>query len=120
MLEQWAPATVFLVISAIIPIGLLGVATLLRVRAKVDVPAKYDTYECGEEPDGTAFVRFHPRYYLVALVFVLFDVETAFLLPWAIGLEDFGIAGIIEVFIFLVILMLGWLYALRKGALRWQ
>lgn len=120
MLDQWAPATVFLVISAIVPLGLLGVAALLRVRAKVEVPSKYDTYECGEEPDGSAFIRFHPRYYLVALVFVLFDVEAAFLLPWDVGLEDFGTFGVVEMFIFLAILMLGWLYALRKGALRWQ
>jgi NADH:ubiquinone oxidoreductase subunit 3 (subunit A) len=120
MLEQWAPATVFLLISAIVPLGLLGVAALLRVRAKVDVAAKYDTYECGEEPDGSAFIRFHPRYYLVALVFVLFDVEAAFLLPWAIGLKEFGTYGILEMFLFLAVLTLGWLYALRKGALRWQ
>jgi len=95
-------------------------AGVLRVRPKQEVASKYDTYECGEEPDGDAWARFHPRYYLVALVFVLFDVETAFLLPWALGLEDLGLFALVEMFVFLGILMLGWLYAVRKGALQWQ
>ena len=120
MMDQWPPAIIFLALSALVPISMLVAARLLRVQPIKDVQAKRDTYECGEDADGVAWMRFHPRYYLVALVFVLFDVETAFLLPWAIGLEDFGGFGIVEMFIFLGILMLGWLYALRKGALKWQ
>ncbi|MEE2960824.1 MAG: NADH-quinone oxidoreductase subunit A [Myxococcota bacterium] len=120
MMDQWPPAIVFLALSAIVPISMVVAARFLAVHPIEDVEAKRDTYECGEDPDGVAWMRFHPRYYLVALVFVLFDVETAFLLPWAMGLEDFGGFGIVEMFIFLGILMLGWAYALRKGALKWQ
>ena len=78
------------------------------------------TYECGEEPDGEAWIRFHPRYYVVALLFVLFDVEAAFLLPWALNLDSLGSVALIDMGIFLVILLLGWGYALRKGAIKWQ
>ena len=120
MVEQWAPALVFLGISAMIASGMLIAAWVLRVKAKTQVASKFDTYECGEEPDGDAWLRFHPRYYLVALVFVLFDVETAFLLPWALGYTDLGLYALVEMFVFLAILMLGWLYAVRKGALKWQ
>jgi len=67
-----------------------------------------------------AWIRFHPRYYVVALLFVLFDVEAAFLLPWALNLESFGTVALIDMGVFLGILLLGWLYALRKGALKWQ
>lgn len=93
---------------------------ILRAKAKRVEPMKLDTYECGEEPDGKAWIRFHPRYYIVALVFVLFDAEAAFLLPWALNIRDLGVLALVEMFLFLAILMLGWLYALRKGALKWQ
>ncbi len=120
MAEQWTPAVIFLLLSAVVSSSMLIGGLLLRVKAKSSSEAKRDTYECGEEPDGEAWIRFHPRYYLVALVFVLFDAEAAFLLPWALNIRDVGTLAIVEMFIFLAILMLGWLYALRKGALKWQ
>ena len=121
MLEQWAPLLVFLVISVGVPLSMLLGAVVLRVRARKHWPAKGDTYECGEEPDGAAWIRFHPRYYVIALIFVLFDVEAAFLFPWALNIrESFGLLAIVDMFVFLGILLLGWLYALRKGALKWQ
>lgn len=120
MLQQWAPTSIFLVLSSIVPISALSAAALVRVRARSDSPIKYDTYECGEIPDGDAWIQFHPRYYIVALIFVLFDVEVAFLFPWALINRSAGLAATIEVFLFLGVLMLGWLYALRKGALKWQ
>jgi NADH-quinone oxidoreductase subunit A len=98
---------------------LLG-AKLLQVKARHQSPLKLKTYECGEEIDGPAWVRFHPRYYVVALVFVLFDVEAVFLFPWALTLGELGMVAIIDMAIFILILMLGWAYALRKGALKWQ
>lgn len=120
MAEQWTPALLFLALSAVVSSSMLVAGFILRVRAKSSPPSKFDTYECGEEPDGEAWIRFHPRYYIVALVFVLFDAEAAFLLPWALNIREVGPLALAEMFIFLAILMLGWLYALRKGALKWQ
>ncbi len=120
MVEQWAPALVFLVICLAVPASMLVAARLLAVRARVDSPAKLDTYECGEEPDGPAWIRFHPRYYIVALLFVLFDVEAAFLFPWALNIRDAGMLAIVDMFVFLAILFAGWAYAVRKGAITWQ
>ena len=102
------------------PAAMLGGAAVLRVKARDESPAKLDTYECGEEPDGMAWVRFHPRYYVVALIFVLFDVEAAFLFPWALTLREVGALALIDMFIFLGILVAGWAYAVRKGAITWQ
>lgn len=120
MLATWAPAAVFLLLSFAAPLAMIGLAALLRVRGRQSSEAAADTYECGEEPDGAAWVRFHPRYYLVALVFVVFDVEIVFLVPWALRVGDSGPAVLAEMVVFVAILLLGWVYAVRKGALRWQ
>ena len=120
MQDPWVAALAFFGVAALFAYGILIAWAILRVRPKKVPPTRTITYECGEEPDGAAWIRFHPRYYLVALVFVLFDVETIFLLPWALNLEDFGVIALVDMFIFLGILMLGWAYALRKGALKWQ
>ncbi len=120
MPSTWPTAILFLALCAVVAVSMLVFGLMLRVRARVSPPTKHDTYECGEEPDGRAWIRFHPRYYVVALIFVLFDAEAAFLLPWALNLRDIGPLALVEVFVFVGILLLGWLYALRKGALKWQ
>lgn len=120
MTDTWGPALVFLIISFIVPGSMLVAAALLGVRARKDSPAKYDNYECGEELDGPAWIRFHPRYYIVALLFVLFDVEAAFLFPWAVTIRDLGALALVDMLIFLSILFIGWGYAVRKGAIKWQ
>ncbi|HHO50625.1 MAG TPA: NADH-quinone oxidoreductase subunit A [Deltaproteobacteria bacterium] len=120
MADEWIPAAIYLVLCLAAPLGLLFGAFAVRVRARDQSPAKFDTYECGEEPDGVAWVRFHPRYYIVALLFVLFDVEAAFLFPWAVSLRDAGLIAIVDMAIFLGILLVGWAYAVRKGAIEWQ
>jgi NADH-quinone oxidoreductase subunit A len=76
-------------------------------------------YECGEIPRGQAWVQFNVGYYLFALLFLIFDVEAAFLYPWAVALRTVGTAGLIEIAIFLFVLILGLAYAWRKGALEW-
>jgi NAD(P)H-quinone oxidoreductase subunit 3 len=119
-LDQWASALVFLIVSAVVGASMLLGAKLLAVRARRDSPLKTKTYECGEEPEGPAWIKFHPRYYVVALVFVLFDVEAVFLFPWALSIGKLGLLAIIDMLVFVGILMLGWVYALRKGALKWQ
>jgi NADH:ubiquinone oxidoreductase subunit 3 (subunit A) len=100
--------------------GMLGGAALLRVRARQRSRLKESTYECGEEPVGLAWMQFHARYYLVALVFVLFDVEAVFLFPWATQVRELGGAGVLAIVGFVAVLMLGWAYGVRKDALRWE
>ena len=120
MLETWAPAIVFLAIALAMPVGMIAAFAIMGVRGKRNTVALNDTYECGEEPIGSAWIRFHPRYYIVALVFVAFDVEAAFLFPWALNIRDAGLFAIVDMVVFLTILLIGWAYAVRKGAIKWQ
>jgi NAD(P)H-quinone oxidoreductase subunit 3 len=96
------------------------VAKVLSVVSKRRTELTRSTYECGEEPEGPAWLKFHPRYYVVALIFVLFDVEAVFLFAWALVIDELGLLAILDMFVFVGILLLGWLYALKKGALKWQ
>ena len=110
----------FLIVAfGVIGSMLIG-ARLLRVRERTKSQLKLETYECGETPEGMAWVRFHARYYVVALFFVLFDLEAAFLFPWTTVARELGPKGLSGVVSFVVVLMVGWLWAARKGALRWQ
>ena len=110
----------YLLFSVFLVLVLLAAAKILRVVATRQSPLKAQTYECGEIPTGVTWVRFHARYYVVALFFVLFDVEAAFLLPWASIVREAGKTGLVAIGSFVVVLMLGWAWATRKGALRWQ
>ncbi len=119
-LDQWVAVAGFVAVAIVVPVGMLAAAKLLAVRAKSNSKLKTMTYECGEEPEGGAWLQFHPRYSLVALVFVLFDIEAVFLFPWALTIEELGGLAIVDMLIFVLVLLLGWGYALRKGALKWQ
>lgn len=101
-------------------VALLFGAKLLAVRARRESPLKQLTYECGESPAGMAWVRFHARYYVVALFFLLFDIEAAFLFPWGGSARELGVHGLVAILSFVAVVMLGWLWAVRKGALKWQ
>lgn len=116
----WLDILVFLAISFGIAGGMMLVARVLRVRARSESPLKRRTYECGEEPSSMAWMQFNARYYLIALFFVLFDVEAVFLFPWSVVLRELGPQAVGAAGLFVVVLMLGWLYALRKEALEWQ
>jgi NADH:ubiquinone oxidoreductase subunit 3 (subunit A) len=121
MQSAWISALSFLLVSSLVGVGMLVAARLVRVRARATPsPLKTRTYECGEEPAGSAWIQFHARYYLVALFFVLFDVEAVFLFPWAAVGRELGSSGFVAALTFVLVLMLGWLYAIRKEALRWQ
>jgi NADH-quinone oxidoreductase subunit A len=96
--------------------AMLGVGRLLRPTRPQE--QKYISYESGVDPLG-GWGQAHVRYYLYALLFVMFDVEAVFIFPWAIRLESLGVFGLIEMIVFIVILALGLLYAWRKGVLRW-
>ncbi len=97
--------------------AMLGAASLLRPSRPQ--PQKYITYESGVDPVGTGWSQSQVRYYIFALLFVMFDVEAVFIFPWAVGLESFGVFGLVEMLVFIVILALGLVYAWRKGVLRW-
>ena len=96
---------------------LLGVASLLRPVSPT--PQKYLPYESGVDPVGTGWSQSQIRYYVFALLFVMFDVEAVFIFPWAVKLERLGTFGLVEMVIFILILALGLVYAWRKGVLRW-
>jgi len=106
---------------------LFGLITLLLSRLlspRNPYPAKETTYECGEIPVGAAWVQFNISYYIFALIFVVFDVETIFIYPWAVVMRmlkaaGFGIFGVIEMTVFILILVLGLVYAWKKGVLHW-
>ena len=120
MHSPWLSVLAFLMVSTLVGVGMLAAARLLGVRAKNDSPLKRRTSECGEEPAGMAWMQFHARYYVVALLFVVFDVEAVFLFPWSVAVRDLGATGLFGAVGFVAVLMLGWLYAVRKEALEWQ
>lgn len=108
----------FLAMAAFVLIGgTLGLSRLLR--PKRPGTEKLTTYESGVDPVGAGWSQSQIRYYIFALLFVMFDVEAVFLFPWALRLEYFGVFGLIEMGIFVFILLLGLVYAWRKGVLRW-
>jgi NADH-quinone oxidoreductase subunit A len=109
---------VFVIVAILFPFVALGLAWLLR--PKKPNPSKTDTYECGQPTTGDTWVQFRAQYYIYALVFVVFDIEAAFLFPWAVAYSKLGLWAWFEAFIFLAILTVGLVYAWRKGALRWQ
>ena len=104
--------------AALLLVGaMLGVGSLIRPRRPQ--PQKYIAYESGVDPVGTGWSQSQIRYYVFALLFVLFDVEAVFIFPWAVQLETLAVFGLVEMIVFIVILALGLVYAWRKGVLRW-
>jgi NADH-quinone oxidoreductase subunit A len=117
MLVDYLPVLLFLVLGAIfVPLNLL-IGSLIRPR--INEPDKYAPYECGEESEGHLFNQFNPRFYVIALIFVIFEVELVFLFPWALRLRELGWYGFVTGFIFLVILLLSLVYEWGKGNLEW-
>ena len=105
-------ATAVVLVSAV-----LGLSSLIRPNHPTK--EKLLTYESGVDPTGTGFMQSNIRYYVFALLFVMFDVEAVFIFPWALGLETYDVFGLVEMIIFIVILALGLVYAWRKGVLKW-
>jgi NADH:ubiquinone oxidoreductase subunit 3 (subunit A) len=111
---------VFAVLFPALPLMVSFVFRLLRIRPEAPDPVKSDTYECGVETEGDSWVQFNFRYYLVALIFVIFDVEVVFLYSWAVAFPEQLWIGFIEALTFIGILVLGYVYAWRKKALEWR
>ena len=118
MLQQYLPILVFMAVATAIGLVLLGLGFLLGRGNKDD--EKLSPYECGFEPFEDSRMKFDVRYYLVAILFIIFDLEIAFLFPWAISLGNLGSLGFWSMMIFLFILTIGFIYEWKKGALDWD
>ena len=117
MLDTYIPIFLFILVAIGFAIFTLMVAGLVHPRRYNKV--KLQPYECGIEPETDARDRYSVRYYLVAMLFVIFDVETVFMFPWAVIMDELALFGLIEMLVFLFILVVGYMYAWRKGALEW-
>jgi len=107
----------FLIAGVFVAVGLVAAWV---VRPKRWYPGKLSSYECGEEPVGSSWVKFNIRFYVVALIFLIFEVETVFLFPWALVYQDLGMFAFVEMLIFLFILFVGYAYVWGKGDLDWD
>lgn len=116
-MNPWIFIGLFIVVGLIIPVGAIGVAWILGPKKPNSI--KQSTYECGIETVGDSWVQFKAQYYIFALVFLVFDVETVFLFPWAVKLGALGPFAVIEGIIFILILVAGLVYTWRKGMLEW-
>lgn len=117
-MEGFGKIGLMLALAIIVPTIALVLSRILQPRFVTS--SKEQTYECGIKPYGTAWVQFNIRYYIYALIFVIFDIETIFLYPWAVAFNKLGLFAVIEMFIFLIILTIGFAYAWKKGALDWH
>lgn len=117
MNNQWLLVAFFIFVGLLIPVGAITIAWLLG--PKKPNPIKQTTYECGLETVGESWVQFKAQYYIFALVFLVFDVETVFLFPWAVKLGQLGLFAVVEGIVFISILVVGLVYTWRKGMLEW-
>ena len=123
MIEQFGRAgflLVFAVAFPLIPIVASVALGVFRIRPRNPDPVKLSVYECGMVPVGDALVRYNVRYYLFALLFVVFDVEAVFLYPWAVAFRQLGLYGLVEMALFILLLLIGYLYLLKTKALDWN
>lgn len=116
-MTEYVAIFILLVIAILFPIVTLIFTRIIR--AEKDNQVKLEPYECGIEAKEQARDRYSIRYYIIAVLFVIFDVETIFLFPWAVKYDFLNVFGLVEMGIFLIILMLGYFYVWRKGALEW-
>ena len=118
LLKDYFPIILFLIIALVLSCGFIVLNYFLS--PKMPDPEKLSSYECGFEPFNDSRMEFDVRFYLVAILFIIFDLEIAFLFPWAISLGKIGIFGFISMMIFLFILTIGFIYEWKKGALDWE
>lgn len=118
MLAEYFPILLFILVG--LGVGVAPIVLGKLVAPNRPDPEKLSPYECGFEAFEDARMKFDVRYYLVAILFILFDLEIAFLFPWAAVINDIGLAGFISMMVFLVILTVGFVYEWMKGALEWE
>ena len=116
--EQYITVGVFAAVGVLLVAAILGVAAVLRP----DNPSKtkQQTYECGVDPVGSGWSQTYVRYYVYGLLFVIFDVEAVFVFPWAIRAEALGVFGLVAIVLFMLTLIEGLVFAIKKGVLRWE
>jgi len=117
MLTEFGKIFVFILLAVFFVLIAFFLAKLIRPSRPTK--EKLETYECGENPEGSPWVKFNIRFYVVALIFIIFDVEVVLLFPWALTYQDYGIYGFLVGIIFLLVLGLGMAYEWRKGDLEW-
>ena len=117
-MREYIPVLLFLLVAIAFGGGTIGLSSIIVPRRRN--PVKMSSYECGVEPVGDARERFSVKFYLVAVLFILFDIEAVFLYPWAVTFHQLGLYGLIEMVLFIVILLVGYLYLLKKRALEWD
>ena len=122
MLEQYFPILLFIGVGLGMGVGLPVIGAVLSrlLRVHHPDPEKLSPYECGFEAFEDARMRFDVRYYLVAILFIIFDLEIAFLFPWAVVLDEIGLFGFVAMMVFLALLVVGFIYEWKKGALEWD
>jgi len=118
MLENYVPILVFLLLGLIFGIAPIAMAYMLGPQRPDD--AKLSPYECGFEAFEDSRMKFDVRFYLVAILFIIFDLEIAFMFPWAVVLEELGVYGFWAMFVFLAILVVGFAYEWKRGAMEWE
>ncbi len=116
-MQDWLFVGIFLIVAPVFPLGAIIIPRIIAPRKPN--PIKMQTYECGIETIGDTWVQFKVQYYIFALIFLIFDVETVFLFPWAAAFGFLPLFAVIEGILFVLILVAGLVYAWRKGALQW-
>ena len=117
-LDKYSPILIFVVLA--LGFGLVTLALSYLVHPKYPEAEKLSVYECGSEPFSDSRMPFPVRYYVIAMLFVIFDIVVIFLYPWAITFHDLGVIGLIEMMIFIGLFVVAYVYAWRKGALEWD
>src|ERR1700719_2025399 len=118
MPSQYIPILIYALLAAAFSAVTLAIFKYIRPDSKA-TGAKREPYECGVPPEGSARGRYSVRFYIVAILFVIFDVETIFLFPWAVKFNQLGAYGLLTMFVFLGILLIGYVWLYKKGALDW-
>lgn len=117
-MREYLPVLLFVVVAVGFAAVTIGLSSLIVPRRRNAI--KNSPYECGVEPVGNARARFSVKFYLVAVLFILFDIEAVFLYPWAVTFRQLGLYGLIEMVLFILILFVGYVYLLKKRALEWD
>jgi NADH-quinone oxidoreductase subunit A len=117
-MREYVPVLLFLLVAIGFAGGTIGLSSIIVPRRRNSV--KNSSYECGVDPVGDARERFSVKFYLVAVLFILFSIEAVFLYPWAVTFHQLGLYGLIEMVLFIVILFVGYIYLLKKRALEWE
>lgn len=117
-MSPYLPIVIMLVVAALI--GIISMVVGVLIRPSKPDKSKLSVYECGVPEFGDARKRYNVRFYVIAMLFVIFDVEIVFLFPWAVAFDKVGLLGLTSVFVFLIILIVGYFYDWKKGVLEWE